>query len=142
MKESAKLWDRVAEIGVGLLILLFAYTAVSKLSAWDQTQSALFNQVLPVWSLEILLYGIPAAEILTCGLLVFPKTRNWGLYLSVCLMSLFTGYVAWVWLGFSDRVPCSCGGVLDSLGWGEHLVFNLFFLGIACAALWKLGNRE
>ncbi|MEB2778721.1 hypothetical protein SYJ56_25660, partial [Algoriphagus sp. D3-2-R+10] len=59
--------------------------------------------------------------------------------LSVVLMILFTGYVTLVWLGFTERVPCSCGGVLSSLGWGEHLVFNLVFLGIA---VWGVVREE
>jgi len=30
-----------------------------------------------------------------------------------------------------DRIPCSCGGIIAKLSWGQHLVFNLIFLGLA-----------
>jgi hypothetical protein len=26
------------------------------------------------------------------------------------------------------RIPCSCGGLISSLSWTQHLFFNLFFL--------------
>jgi putative oxidoreductase len=43
-------------------------------------------------------------------------------------MTVFTGYVILVLINFFGRVPCSCGGVIQVLGWKTHMVFNLFFL--------------
>ena len=127
----------LVEIIAWLLAALFVYTAVSKVYDWQGTRLAMYNQVFPVWMADLLLYLLPLVEIILAILLLVPIWRNTGILVSVILMSLFTVYVAIVWLGFTDRVPCSCGGVLSSLDWGEHLVFNLGFLGIAVIGYWS-----
>ena len=126
----------LAETAAWLLVFLFAYTAVSKVYDWQGTRMAMYNQIFPNWMAEALLYVLPLTEIGLAVLLLVPSRRKLGLLLSVVLLSLFTGYVAVVWLGFTARVPCSCGGVLSSLGWGAHLVFNLVCLGVSCTGYW------
>jgi len=42
-------------------------------------------------------------------------------------MTAFTVYIFLI-LNYSPFVPCSCGGVLEDLGWWEHLWFN----GVVC----------
>ncbi|WP_439487820.1 MauE/DoxX family redox-associated membrane protein [Algoriphagus sp.] len=125
-----------------LLAAVFAYTAVSKVYDWSGTRMAMYNQVFPIGMAEVLLYVLPVVEMVVAVLLLVPGWRRTGLLLSVVLLSLFTGYVALVWMGFTERVPCSCGGVLSSLGWGEHLVFNLVCLGIAVWGLVANGHRD
>lgn len=114
-----------------LLVLLFFYTALSKLLGFQAFRGQLLLQPFPEWALEYLLWGLPAIELVACGLLFFRGTRRYGLYLSTLLMAVFTGYVALVLLRFFGSIPCSCGGVLEQMGWGEHLAFNLFFLALA-----------
>jgi hypothetical protein len=58
-----------------------------------------------------------------------------GLYASLVLMLAFTIYTAAVLLHAFKYVPCSCGGVIRKLTWPQHLVFNLFFVGISVAAI-------
>jgi hypothetical protein len=127
-----------SEVFSVLLCFLFAYTGFSKFLDWEGTRSGLYNQVFPIWMAELLLYVLPILEIGTAIILLIPKSRHFGLRVSVVLMALFSGYVALVLTGVFGRVPCSCGGVIDSLGWWEHLVFNLVFLGIGVVG-W---NRE
>lgn len=79
---------------------------------------------------------LPAFELLTAALLFFPKTRTKGFGLSLIMMSVFTGYIAFM-VVFSEKLPCSCGGVLSSMNWTEHLLFNIFFTIVA----W-LGYKE
>ncbi|MDR7128105.1 putative membrane protein YphA (DoxX/SURF4 family) [Algoriphagus sp. 4150] len=129
----------LAEGAALLLAALFAYTAVSKVYDWSGTRMAMYNQVFPIWIADIILYVLPLVELGVAVLLLVPGWRKIGLLLSVILLSLFTGYITLVWLGLTERVPCSCGGVLSSLGWGEHLVFNLVFLGMA---VWGLRHRD
>lgn len=43
---------------------------------------------------------------------------------------MFTAYI-FIILSFTIYIPCSCGGVLETMGWTEHLVFNLFFVAMA-----------
>lgn len=75
---------------------------------------------------NLLAYVLPVVEMGAVILLVIHRTRLTGLFLSL-LMLLFTGYVAVVLLNVFGRIPCSCGGVIELLGWKAHLVFNIFF---------------
>lgn len=110
------------------LTILFCNAAITKLIDLAEFRRALANQELPRWSKAPLVWLIPGSELLLSGLLVVPATRILGFYGSAVLMVLFTGYVGLVVAGYFERVPCSCGGVLHSMGFGTHLVFNLFFL--------------
>lgn len=126
----------LSEALAGILAFLFSYTAISKLYDWQATKLAMYNQVIPDWSKEILLFVIPALELGVGLLLLVPAWRRMGFTASVFLLGTFTGYVAWIWIGLSDRVPCSCGGVISSLTWGQHLIFNLVFLVISIYGTW------
>lgn len=125
----------VYSAATALLILLFAYAAVSKLLNVTTFRGQLYNQSFPHGLADMLFVGLPLSELLTCGLLLFPITRRLGLLLSLLLMTVFTLYIILVLLGYWERVPCSCGGVLASLNWTQHLFFNLFFLLLAIAGL-------
>jgi len=118
-----------------LLILLFVYTAVSKLADFDQFNMQMYNQTLPHDVATVLIRTLPGIEILTALLLLFERSRLLGFYISGFLMLLFTGYVALVLLNYFGRVPCSCGGVIKALGWKMHLVFNSFFLLLTVLAI-------
>jgi putative oxidoreductase len=118
-----------------LLVLLFVYASVSKLADVAAFRGQLHNQNLPGWMAEILLYTLIPIELFTAGLLAFAKSERAGLWCSVALLSVFSGYMVLVLLHFRDRVPCSCGGILTGMSWGTHLAFNVFFLLLALAAL-------
>lgn len=117
-----------------LLTVLFFYTALSKLIDLDTFYNQLANQNIPQWTISSLAWLIPACELLAVGLMIFGRFRSLGLYMSSLMMLIFTVYIGLVVIGFFDRVPCSCGGVLKSMSFGQHLVFNLFFLSIAILA--------
>lgn len=51
--------------------------------------------------------------------------------MSVILMLIFTLYVALILLNAFEYIPCSCGGIMESLSWNEHLLVNLLFLAVA-----------
>jgi putative oxidoreductase len=118
-----------------LLILLFAYAAISKLADFSAFRHEMHNQNFPPEIAEALLYLVPAAELTVIILLLTEKWQRPGLALATALMSLFTGYIALVLAGYWTRVPCSCGGVLKHMSWQSHFFFNLFFLAISLAAL-------
>jgi putative oxidoreductase len=124
-----------------LLILLFCYTAIAKLMDVQEFQRQLNNQEVPEWSKAVLVWLIPASELLVSLLLLIPATRIIGLYGSALLMTLFTGYMALVVVGYFDRVPCSCGGVLRTMSFPVHLVFNLFFLSLSIAAIYIFHSK-
>ncbi|HEV8285066.1 MAG TPA: MauE/DoxX family redox-associated membrane protein [Chitinophagaceae bacterium] len=132
----------IIEIISALLILLFVYTASSKLLNLETTYGQMNNQPFANWMTPYLVWGISLAELLVSGLLMFKRTKNAGFWASLILMTAFTGYIAAILLRFFDRVPCSCGGVIKQLGWTNHLYFNLFFLGISAVGLLLLKKQK
>ena len=130
-----------AEIITSLLVLLFVYAGFSKLADLTASGRAMHNQPFPGWLADILVWAVPAAELLVAAGLLFTRTRRSAVYAFLVLMGIFTVYIAAILLRLFPRVPCSCGGVIRSLGWGQHLAFNLFFTGLA-AALLVLDKRE
>jgi len=125
-----------------LLVLLWVYTAGSKLSDFAEFKRQLANQTFGKNAASLLLWFIPLSEIVAALLLLFSKTRVFGLILSAILMCLFTGYIGLVLTGYYDRMPCSCGGVLKDMGWHLHFWFNLYFLFISCFGIWLYGLTE
>ncbi|MEJ5994390.1 MauE/DoxX family redox-associated membrane protein [Pedobacter sp. Du54] len=119
-----------------LLVLLWVYSAGSKLIDITEFKRQLGNQTLGKTAAVFLFWFIPISEILAALLLLFNTTRFAGLILSTFLMFLFTGYIGLVLLGYYDRTPCSCGGVLKEMGWRLHFWFNVYFLAISGLGVW------
>lgn len=125
----------ITVISCSLLVLLFSYTAVSKFIDMDGFANDLHNQPFPKWLSSILIYLLPVMELAIAGMLIFEKSRIIGLWVSMILMSLFTVYTFLVLSKVFYKVPCSCGGVIRNLTWGEHMMFNLFFVFVSIAAI-------
>jgi hypothetical protein len=114
-----------------LLVFLFVYAAISKLTDFTEFTADMNNQPLPRFLKPILVWAVPATELAIVALLIFDTTRLIGLYASLLLMAAFTFYTGVVLLHFFKYIPCSCGGIIKSLSWPQHLVLNLFFVLIA-----------
>jgi putative oxidoreductase len=132
----------IIEIICSLLILLFVYTAGSKLLDLRTTYREMNSQPFPNWMTPYLVWGISLLELAVASLLLFNRTKKAGLWSSLILMTLFSGYIGAILLRFFDRVPCSCGGVIKQLGWTTHLYFNLFFVGISIIGLWLMRKEQ
>lgn len=127
------------------LVILFVYTASIKLIKFEENALAMKAQPLVHWLQNLLIFGVPFSEIIAVALIAVPKWRRIGLYTTLGLLLCFTGYVVLVNLNYYGRIPCSCGGVIGSLTWQEHLVFNSFFIIICISAIFldrHITNRE
>ena len=113
-----------------LFIFLFSYAAISKLLDFNTFKIQLGQSPLLTAFAGWVAWVVPIVELVTALLLAIPKYRLAALYMALSLMSLFTLYIIAI-LNFSDYVPCSCGGILENMGWQEHLIFNVIFLGLA-----------
>lgn len=102
----------------------------------------LAGQELPSWAKAPLVWLIPAAELLLSLLLIIPATRLLGFYGSSILMALFTVYVGLVVGGFFKYEPCSCGGVIRSMGFETHFLFNLCFLTLAVLGIYMFHSKN
>jgi putative oxidoreductase len=126
----------VLNIIIGLLIVMFLYASFSKYFDFTGFRVAMHNQPFPGWFAKILIWILPAVEILTATLLYFEKTVVTGLRFSILLMIIFTAYIALILLHVFPAIPCTCGGVIKLLTWKQHLIFNTFFLFISIYGYW------
>ncbi|WP_108213063.1 MauE/DoxX family redox-associated membrane protein [Pontibacter mucosus] len=123
-------------MGVRLaLITLWVYAAVSKWQEPEVFAAQLLLQPLPEWLTVHLVWALPGIELVAATCLVVRRYLLAGLWLSLGLLLLFTGYVGLAVFGFWEALPCACGGVLSELSWREHLVFNLLFTVLAVYGL-------
>lgn len=113
-----------------LFIVLFVYAAVSKLIDFETFQTQLGQSPVISAYASIVSYGILIIELLISILLGIKKYQKLGLYCALFLMNVFTIYIIII-LKFAPFTPCSCGGILEDMGWNEHLIFNLIFIILA-----------
>jgi len=134
----------IIEIISYLFIILFVYASMNKLLDVETFrvqigQSPLLTSIAP-W----IAWVIPISEILIAVMLSIPRFRLLALYASFTLMIMFTAYIVAV-LNFGDNIPCSCGGVLEKLGWTEHLIFNIGFVLLSLVGIVlhsRIGHKE
>jgi hypothetical protein len=113
-----------------LYIILFLYTGISKLMDYSVFKEQIATStVLGALSKPIALM-VPWAEFAVVAMLIIPRWRLHGLYASLSLMIIFTGYIITILISSHD-LPCSCGGAIELLSWKGHIVLNSFFIAIA-----------
>lgn len=132
---------RISNYIAYFLILLFCYAAISKVLDFENFQVQLAQSPLLSAYAGAISYGVIILELLICFSLAFSRTRKIGLASSFSLLVAFTVYIILI-LNFSDFIPCSCGGILEKLGWTEHLVFNLVCVLAAGFAAALLLNKK
>jgi len=113
------------------------YAAVSKLADFAGFRADMYNQPLPAFAKHILIWAVPATELIIAALLISNTARLAGLYASFALMVAFTFYTVVILLHFFDYIPCSCGGIIKNLSWPQHLVLNGFFVLMALIGIIK-----
>lgn len=122
--------DRILEFICYLFVLLFVYAAVSKLLDFNTFRNQLGQSPLLSAYAHWIVWVVPAVELLVAIGLSIPRYRTWGLFGFFGTMIMFTTYIVII-LNFADFVPCSCGGILEKLGWTEHLIFNASFIALS-----------
>jgi len=124
-----------------LYSILFLYTASSKLMGLSDFKLQLDRSEILGPSAEWIAWMVPLLELVLAILLLIKAYQLAALYGSLILMTLFTGYIAWM-LRFSDHIPCSCGGVISSMGWETHLVFNACWMVLALIGIVLMENTR
>ena len=117
-----------------LCIFLFLYTGYSKFKDHARFEAGLARVEIIGRSAGIVSWLVPLAEGITSILIAVPATSRKGLTLFIALMSLFSIYIIYELLTAS-KLPCHCGGIVESLTWRQHLWFNLGCICVAIAAL-------
>lgn len=122
-------------------ILLFCYAAISKIMDFENFRVQIGQSPILSAYAGLISYAVIITEMIIVILLVFTGTRRIGLYASTALMSAFSIYIFLI-LNYSDFVPCSCGGILEKMGWNEHLIFNISTVAAGIAALIMRSGNE
>lgn len=124
-----------------LYICLFLYTGIDKLLDFENFKEQIaFSPFLTSWA-KIVARLVPMIELLITVLLIVPRWRMKGLWGALVLMVIFTAYILFISL-YNDKLPCSCGGIIQLLSWNQHLVFNTIFIGLAVIGVNLLKNIE
>ncbi|CAM4145475.1 MauE/DoxX family redox-associated membrane protein [Flavobacterium weaverense] len=139
MKLSAPIKNGTIEIICLLYLLLFVYAAVSKLLDFENLQVQLGQSPLLSAFAGWVSWGVPIVELIIALLLLVRRFRLVGLFAAFSLMVMFTTYIIII-LNFSSFVPCSCGGILEKMGWMEHLIFNIVFVLLAAVGILLLAG--
>lgn len=117
----------IIEIGCFMLIGLFLFTASVKWLDFHKFSNEMNFQPFNDRFTPALVFLVPVVESLIAILLIFQRTRVWGLYGALTLVALYTGYIILILFKVWERYPCSCIGVVR-MGWVEHLYFNFAIL--------------
>ncbi len=119
--------ESAIKIICSLLVFLFVYAAVSKLLDYSTFRVQLSQSPYITRFAEIIAWALPVIELIVAVSFVFSNLRFYAFYAALFLLSLFTAYLV-AMLNFSYYIPCSCGGVLASLSWKQHIVLNTIFI--------------
>jgi uncharacterized membrane protein YphA (DoxX/SURF4 family) len=141
MKTINHWQNKVVTVICYLYMLLFTYAAFSKLLDFINFKVQLGQSPLLSAFVEYISWAVPVTELLIVVLLAIPRFRLIGLFASFSLMIMFTAYI-YIILNYSSFIPCSCGGILEKLGWKEHLLFNLVFVLLAVIGILILRKCE
>ena len=118
-------------------IFLYCYTGFDKLIHLEKFSKGI-SKIPYVGGMAVWIgWGVPLVELLISVLLIIPKSNKLGLQLATGLMGLFTLYLG-LMMAFVEKRLCHCGGVIESMGWVEHLLFNLLFVGLGGWALYLI----
>jgi hypothetical protein len=126
-------------------VILYGYAFMYMYTGWAKFMNmATFirgNSKIPYLGAyaKLIGYGIPILEVVLAILLIVPVywIKRFALWTSTLLMGVFTLYLS-LMVGFADKKLCHCGGVIESMGWKAHIVFNLIWLIAGIFALVRI----
>lgn len=124
-----------------LLVLLFVYAGSSKLLAHELflnqlSQIAFIKKIASPFSVFL-----PVLEIGTGLLIAFNNTQLLGFWIASLLMTAFTIYIAGM-LILKSSLPCTCGGVITSMTWKQHLILNSLFMLLSWSAVYSFYKKS
>lgn len=122
-------WSKIVFLTIAtMLALLWTYAVVSKWGDHEVFKAQLARQPIPANLVNIVFWLLPSIELICALLIANSHTRENGLYLSLALLVFFTTYVAFALSGMIwEKRPCACGGLFSTMGWKNHLIFNIGF---------------
>jgi hypothetical protein len=130
------------KIAANIIGLLWFYAAFSKLLGFETFAIAMHRQEVWPFFQTLLIYGLPPAELFAGLFLLYPVTLEIGLYLSASFFFIFSCYIGLVLVHFFSKIPCSCGGLIERMGWTFHFYFNITFLALSLTSIYLTKRKE
>ncbi|WP_268225118.1 MauE/DoxX family redox-associated membrane protein [Sinomicrobium oceani] len=130
----------IVEIICYLFILLFVYAAATKLADFQNFRIQLAKSPMLTEIAGFTSVIVPSLELIIALFLTIPRFRIVAMYASFCLMVMFTAYI-YIIITYSPHIPCSCGGILENMGWSEHFYFNIAFVLLALLGILLLSGK-
>lgn len=121
--EYIKVLEQVTSF---LLIILWTYAAVGQVLQGENFRIRMSQFPFIGEYASTLVWLVPGVEIIIVLLFFFPRLKDEAYLSSFSLLLVFTAYIIAV-LNIADSIPCSCNGVIASLSWKEHIIFNVGF---------------
>ncbi|CDS93022.1 conserved membrane hypothetical protein [Sphingobacterium sp. PM2-P1-29] len=146
--DVVRTWDKremIITIITSLVILLYMYTAISKLLDYNKFVFQMRLTPIPfMWQVApVLGIVLPIFELALTTLIFFDRTRLIGFWTSLVLMFLFEGYIFWMKLveyQTGVKLPCTCGGIISKMSWTTHFIFNALFIVLMIIAIKKIND--
>lgn len=146
-KRSIEQWKKgIVDASSIFFIILFTYAATSKLLELKTFHLQLEQSpFIDMFSRPVAIV-LPWVLLFISFLFFIPKFKLFAFYCSLILLIIFNLYIIAI-LNFAESIPCSCGGVINSFSWNDHLIFNtgcslLALLGIALSYNLKTFNTR
>lgn len=140
--KRSKSYDWGLTIAIVLLLAMWIPVVIDKWMHFEDFKLGMIRQPLPAFFKHVLVYLLPIAETLIVLLLTFKKFRKTGMGLSFILLVLFTGYLSLALMGGFKELPCTCGSIIKTLSWKQHLLFNLSLLILNAYGLMKAKKQN
>lgn len=134
IKLSKNARERIVLSIVLFFVFLFSYTGIDKLHQLDKFVRGISKIPYAGHIATWVGWAVPLFELFISLLLIVPRYTRLGLQLATILMGIFTLYLG-LMLAFAEKRMCHCGGVIESMGWVEHLLFNIICLGLGVWAI-------
>lgn len=124
----------VLELLTFFFICLWIYVGSIKILNYKDFKQAMIDQPFEDKEGIILSYLLPILQLGTAMLFIFDKTRKYGFWLTIILMTVFSIYITLVLKRTWEFIPCGC--TLEfSVGWKGHLWINGIIILICSIAL-------
>jgi hypothetical protein len=130
-----KLKKTILEFMIGVIVAVFAYIGTIKLAKFEEFRLAIRAQPLESWLKSFLIIAVPIALFLCIVLMAIPKLRRIGLYSTLGLLFIFSGYISLILMKYYGVIPCSCAGISHEWSWTKQLYFNLALIVITLTTI-------
>lgn len=120
----------VSTLVVTLCIVLFGFSALDKYINRDSFMVQMGKSPLMTGFEPYLKWAVPVVELAICLVMIWPKSRQVGLYAFYTVMVLFSFYIMAL-LRIDETIPCGCNALTEKMSLQWHVGMNLAFCGLA-----------